>query len=97
MPRAIIRDDRKHAGMRQRTEEELADIESDITDIMARFPSRRDSPVDSRGRPALGADCEGPTVFWAKPLSDPFGGTELAIGRHRVKMSEPTAAKDAPE
>lgn len=78
-------------------EEELADIESDIIDIMARFPSRRDSPVDSRGRPALGADCEGPTVFWAKPLSDPFGGTELANGRHPVKMSEPKAAKDAPE
>jgi ectoine hydroxylase-related dioxygenase (phytanoyl-CoA dioxygenase family) len=78
-------------------EEELADIEADVVDIMARFPSRRDSPVDSRGRPALGADCEGPTVFWAKPLSDPFGGTELANGRHPVKMSEPKAAKDAPE
>jgi len=64
-------------------EEELADIEADVVDIMARFPSRRDSPVDSGGRPALGADCEAPTLFWAKPLSDPFGGTELANGRHR--------------
>ena len=78
-------------------EEELADIEADMVDIMARFPSRRDSPVDSIGRPALGADSEAPTLFWAKPLSDPFGGTELANGRHPVKMSEPEAAKDAPE
>jgi hypothetical protein len=78
-------------------EEELADIESDMVDIMARFPTGRDSPVDSKGRPALGADCEGPTLFWAKPLSDPFGGTELANGRHPVKMAEPKAAKDAPE
>jgi hypothetical protein len=78
-------------------EEELADIESDVADIMARFPTRRDSPVDSKGRPALGADCKAPTVFWAKPLSDPFGGTELANGRHPVKMSEPKAAIDAPE
>ena len=78
-------------------EQELADIESDMVDIMARFPARRDSPVDSKGRPALGADCEAPTLFWAKPLSDPFGGTELANGRHPVKMSEPKAAIDAPE
>ncbi len=78
-------------------EEELADLESDLTDIMARFPSQRDSPVDAKGRPALGADCEAPALFWAKPLSDPFGGTELANGRHPVKMSEPQAAKDAPE
>jgi len=77
--------------------EELADIESDIADIMARFPIRRDSPVDAQGRPALGADCKAPTLFWAKPLSDPFGGTELANGRHPVKMSEPKAAADAPE
>jgi len=78
-------------------DEELADIEADLVDIMARFPARRDSPVDSQGRPALGAGCEAPTLFWAKPLGDPFGGTELANGRHPVKMAEPEAAKDAPE
>jgi hypothetical protein len=78
-------------------DEELADIESDVIDIMGRFPTERGSPLDSKGRPALGADCEGPTLFWAKPLGDPFGGTELANGRHPVKMSEPKAAIDAPE
>ena len=78
-------------------EQELADIEADMVDLMARFPTKRDSPVDSKGRPALGADCEGPTLFWAKPLGDPFGGTDLANGRHPVKMSEPRAAADAPD
>jgi hypothetical protein len=30
-------------------------------------------------------------------LGDPFGGTELANGRHPVKMHEPKAAADAPK
>ena len=29
-------------------------------------------------RPALGADMTAPALFWARPLSDPFGGTSLA-------------------
>jgi ectoine hydroxylase-related dioxygenase (phytanoyl-CoA dioxygenase family) len=37
------------------------------------------------------------TLFWAKPLGDPFGGTSLAGGRHPVKMFEPKAAADAPK
>ena len=77
--------------------EELADIEADLQDILDRLPSERGSPVDHRGRPALGADCEAPTLFWSKPLGDPFGGTALANGRHPVKMFEPTPAADAPK
>ena len=77
--------------------EELADIEADLQDILDRLPSERGSPVDRRGRPALGADCEAPTLFWSKPLGDPFGGTALANGRHPVKMFEPTPAADAPK
>ena len=36
-------------------------------------------------------------MFWSKPLTDPFGGTELANGRHPIKMPEPEAAADAPQ
>ena len=32
-----------------------------------------------------------PNLLWSKPLGDPFGGTELANGRHPVKMFEPEA------
>lgn len=77
--------------------DELADIEADVRDILDRLPVRRGAPVDRQGRPALGADLEATTLYWAKPLGDPFGGTELAGGRHPVKMFEPKAAADAPE
>jgi ectoine hydroxylase-related dioxygenase (phytanoyl-CoA dioxygenase family) len=36
-------------------------------------------------------------IYWSKPLSDPFGGTEAAKGRHPVKMSEPAPATGVPE
>ncbi len=77
--------------------EELADIEADIANIRERLPRQKGSPLDAKGRPALGADCQAPTLFWSKPLGDPFGGTDLANGRHPVKMLEPTPARDSPE
>ena len=76
---------------------ELADIEADIKDILDRLPSERGSPLDAKGRPALGADNQASTLFWSRPLGDPFGGTSLANGRHPVKMFEPTPAADAPK
>jgi len=76
---------------------ELADIEKDLLDVLDRLPSENGSPVDAKGRPALGADCEAPTLFWSKPLGDPFGGTDLANGRHPVKMAEPKPATDTPK
>ena len=53
--------------------------------------------MDAQGRPALGVGLTAPTLFWSKPLGDPFGGTSLAGGRHPVKMFEPQAAADAPD
>ncbi|MEM7404628.1 MAG: phytanoyl-CoA dioxygenase family protein [Pseudomonadota bacterium] len=76
--------------------EELVEIEADLKDIMARLPARKGAALDAQGRPALAADCEAPTLFWSKPLADPFGGTALANGRHPVKMFEPKPDADAP-
>jgi hypothetical protein len=76
--------------------EELSEIESDLLDILDRLPTDRESSLDAKGRPALTKDCTAPTLFWSKPLGDPFGGTDLANGRHPVKMTEPTPASDAP-
>ena len=76
--------------------DELADIERDLHDILDRLPAERGAPLDAKGRPALAADCEAPTLLWSKPLGDPFGGTALANGRHPVKMYEPRAADGAP-
>ena len=76
---------------------ELADIEADVKAIQDRLPVAQDAAVDRHGRPALTAGLEAPTLFWSKPLGDPFGGTELANGRHPVKMHEPKAGADAPK
>ena len=76
---------------------ELKDIETDVIDILDRLPEKKGALTDAKGRPALAADCNGPTLFWSKPLGDPFGGTALAGGRHPVKMLEPTPPADAPE
>ena len=76
---------------------ELADIEKDLFDILERLPTGRDSRVDAKGRPALGVDCEASTLFWSIRLGDPFGGTDLANGRHPVKMAGPVPDPDAPE
>ncbi len=78
-------------------EEELNDIEADLFDILERLPTERGAALDAQGRPALAAECEATTLFWSKPLGDPFGGTDLANGRHPVKMLEPTPAADLPQ
>jgi len=52
--------------------------------------------VDAQGRPALGVDNKAMTLQWARPLSDPLGGTQIANGRHQVKLFEPKAKDDAP-
>jgi len=77
--------------------DELKEIEADFQDVMARLPVRRDATVDAQGRPAIGVGLQAPCLFWSRPLADPFGGTELANGRHPVKMYEPKAAADAPD
>ena len=78
-------------------QDELSEIEADIKDILDRLPSEQGSAVDHKGRPALTHDLEAPMLFWSKPLGDPWGGTEIANGRHPIKMPEPTAAANAPK
>ncbi len=77
-------------------DEELADIEADVAELVGRLPVTKGAPLDALGRPAVGADCQAPTVNWARPLSDPLGGTDKANGRHPAKMIEPAAPGDAP-
>jgi len=78
-------------------EDERADLERDVADMLERAPVAKDAAVDKHGRPALGAGCEARTVSMVKPLSDPIGGTDASYGRHPAKMIEPTAPADAPD
>ena len=77
--------------------EELKDVKADLDAIRDIFPTGPDSKVNHRGEPALGADNKALNLIWSKPLGDPLGGTELANGRHEVKMFEPEAKADTPE
>ena len=77
-------------------EEECQDIEADMIAMKASFPTSPDSAVDAQGNPALGSNSQTPHLIWSKPLGDPLGGTQLANGRHQVKMFEPEASSGTP-
>jgi ectoine hydroxylase-related dioxygenase (phytanoyl-CoA dioxygenase family) len=78
-------------------EDEVADLKSDLEAMRDNFPTEMGAATDAKGRPALGADTTGFTLQWAKPLSDPLGGTAMANGRHQVKLFEPKPDSDAPQ
>jgi len=75
---------------------ELADIKKDLENLRANFPTGPDSNLDANGKPAFNANSKSLTLLWSKPLGDPLGGTELANGRHQIKLFEPKAPVDAP-
>ncbi len=78
-------------------QDELDDIERDLNELLEHIPAHEGAAVDRHGRPAWGYGSAAPTCFWARPLSDPFGGTALANGRHPARMFEPDPGTDAPE
>ena len=78
-------------------EDELAEIEADVADMLDRAPTQRGSTLDRHGRKALGVGLSGRNVVWVKPLSDPLGGTDASYGRHEAKMIEPVPPTGAPD
>ena len=77
--------------------EELKDLETGVSSILDRLPTSRNADLNKLGEPAIGLHCKAPTLFWSKPLADPFGGTSLANGRHPVKMNEPLPEGKMPD
>lgn len=78
-------------------DQELEEIDEELQQLRATFPSGPNAKLTSEGKPALGADCKSLNLIWSKPLGDPLGGTDLANGRHQVKLFEPKAREEAPE
>ena len=79
------------------TGEELNDLRTELEDMLERAPRTMGALVDAKGRAALGTEFPHPVFNFAKPLSDPVGGTLKNKGRHHVKMAEPEPPPDAPE
>ena len=75
---------------------ELDEIRTEFNQLLSRAPVDSKSTVDMDGNPAIGLEFKSRSFSFAKPLSDPFGGTEAANGRYEAKMSEPTPKQDAP-
>ena len=76
--------------------EELAELRAGVRQVLERAPVSPEAARDRSGRPALGSEFARPTYRFARPLSDPLGGTSLNKGRHPVKMTEARPADDAP-
>ena len=64
--------------------EELAELRADVDAILDRAPVEPGATLDRHGRPAFGEGVLKPPYRWAKPLSDPLGGTTKNNGRHPV-------------
>jgi len=71
--------------------EEVEDIKEDLENLRQQFPTGPESTLNAKGEPAMNAESKSLTLVWSKPLGDPLGGTELANGRHQIKMFEPEA------
>jgi hypothetical protein len=76
--------------------EELAELRADIDAVLSRAPVAPDATVDYAGRPVVEHGIVKPPYRWAKPLSDPVGGTDANNGRHPAEMLQPTPGADAP-
>lgn len=77
--------------------EELAELRADVDRVLATAPTGPDSKLDKAGQPAFGLQFKRYPFRFAKPLSDPLGGTSLNNGRHPVRVLEPQPEAGAPE
>ncbi len=77
-------------------ESELSELRADVERMLEVAPTDPKSERDAKGRPAYGGEFGRPPYRFAKPLSDPLGGTTKNKGRHPAKMHEATPPKDGP-
>jgi hypothetical protein len=76
--------------------EELAELRADIDAVLSRAPVAPDATIDYAGRPVVDRGILKPPYRWAKPLSDPVGGTDANNGRHPAEMLQPKPDQSAP-
>ncbi len=75
---------------------EMAELEREFNDLTERVPVSSDSAVDAAGRPAVGDEGQRKLFRFVKPLTDPYGATDVTNSRYQVKMREPERPADAP-
>ena len=75
---------------------EIALLREEFDRLIDGAPVDNGEVLDAHGRTAIGQEFARPVYTLIRPLSDPWGGTELLGGRHPVKMTQPQAADSAP-
>lgn len=70
--------------------EELVELRADVDAVLARAPASPEADIDRKDGIIK------PPYRWAKPLSDPVGGTDKNNGRHPVEMLQPTLGEGGP-
>lgn len=76
---------------------EIEELRADIDFLLAHAPTGKGATHDKNGQPAYGQEFARNPYSFVKPLSDPWGGTDVLGGRHPTKMAQPQPADDAPE
>ena len=76
---------------------EVDNLVADFNEVMDCAPKNSKTTLDAKGRPSVAAQFERATFQFAKPLSDPMGGTDSTGGRYPIKMKEFEAPEDAPD
>ncbi len=76
---------------------EIDDLNSEFQDLLARSPSSSGATTDSQGRPLEFDETQRTLFRFARPLTDPYGETDVGGGRYQVRMSEPPAPKCSPK
>ncbi|MDA1097351.1 MAG: phytanoyl-CoA dioxygenase family protein [Proteobacteria bacterium] len=76
---------------------ELAELRADVERVLAGAPVAPDGGRNRHGDPVKDPGFARPSFRWAKPLSDPVGGTTKNKGRHPVKMLDPTPSDGSPD
>ncbi len=76
---------------------EVDELRADVATILERAPTGPHAKTDALGRPAFGRHFAIDPYLFIKPLSDPWGGTDLLAGRHPTAMDQPDADPNAPD
>ena len=76
---------------------EIEELRRDVLHILERAPVAPGATVDAKGNPAVGIDMQRNPYAFAKPLADPWGGTDASSGRHPSKMAAPVPDGNVPD
>ena len=76
---------------------EMQELREEFHKLLEKAPSGSASDHDSCGRPLEWDDEQRRMFRFVKPLSDPYGGSDITGSRYQVKLTEPKPPEDAPD